>query len=75
MNLGASGVSAARPLPRDSQFQHHDGDDDRHHAIAESFHPALVHGSNFPGEVAHSNRPRLEDPGVDTAQVQFLAEG
>src|SRR2546423_14062534 len=30
---------------RHFQFQHHDGDDDRNHSIAESFKPALSHSS------------------------------
>jgi hypothetical protein len=28
---------------RDAQFQNHDGDDDRQHAIAERLEPALAH--------------------------------
>src|SRR5262249_19177476 len=34
-----------RRLVRRMQLQHHDGDDDRQHAVAKRFQPALTHAS------------------------------
>ena len=36
-------VGAVRHL----HFQHHDGDDDGEHAVAEGFEPGLLHGSKI----------------------------
>ena len=45
---GSSGRSAARSEPcGDLQLEHHDGDDDGDHAIAEGFEAAFGHGPRY----------------------------